>query len=263
MAPGARASRRHGCAAGWQANMPPDKHYATPRDLPKPPRPHGRAKIQQPAFRAPRLRQARRRPPRGPGTQSPQKGRGPGGAAPEADQPAAQFSAPAQAPACPERPAAQTPFPEQICRTPRPPGRLCDKLLVNGRSRYLARLAATHRDARIQPMAWGNAGIRPACGRDARAPRRAQTNNLSYTRAPLLTTRPRSPQLPPILANRPGLRSSVGQSAAFIMLKSSVRARPQLPTGRRQLGAATVSPTRRAGRLRPSSASRRHAIRRS
>ena len=54
----------------------------------------GAPKIRQPAFRALRLRQAPRHPPAGAGDAVPAESRGAGGAAPEADQPAAQFQPP-------------------------------------------------------------------------------------------------------------------------------------------------------------------------
>ena len=60
----------------------------------------------------------------------PQK-RGPGGAAPEADQSAAQFQPAARIHGVSDRPVAQTPLPEQICRTPGfARGGVCDRLLV-------------------------------------------------------------------------------------------------------------------------------------
>ena len=80
-------SRRRVCDISVRA-VGPDRHHATLRSSPDHRRPHGRARIQQPAFRAPRLRQATRHPPK--------RARG---AAPKKNSPPHNSSPPARSPA--------------------------------------------------------------------------------------------------------------------------------------------------------------------
>ena len=91
-----RTGARHICSSDWLWTSTMPRRATSPNHA----GPHGRARIQQPAFRASTLRQTPRHPQK----------RGPGGAAPEADQSPAQFQHAAQGPSPgPPLPEAQSP----------------------------------------------------------------------------------------------------------------------------------------------------------